>query len=115
MTFQSTETFLPVADDAGPRIAHLRHVLTLVAQLAGQPATSDGDGDLDEAARFSAAYSYAPPIAQRRFDALAAETAAWAATGVEALLDAGKAPAAAAALAAELDEAIAALRTILRL
>ena len=53
---------------------------------------------------------------QRRFDILASETAAWAATGVEALLTLGDAApkAAAAALADELDRAQAALARVLR-
>lgn len=114
--FQTADTFLPVAEDAGRRIAHLRHVLGLVSQLAGRAAPAgDADAELDEAARVSAAYACALPIVQRRFDALAAESATWAAAGAEALLDAGKAPHAAAQLAAELDGAVESLRTMLRL
>jgi hypothetical protein len=114
MTFQSAETFQPVAEDAGRRMAQLRHVLALVGELAGRTAPGEATS-LDEGAQVSAAYAYALPIAQRRFDALAAETAAWAAVGVEALLEAGHAPHAAARLAAELDRAIGQLHAILRL
>lgn len=115
MTFQSTTAFLPIAEDAGRRVAHLRHVLELVSQLAGRVSPGDDAADLDEAASFAGAYAHALPVAQRRFDALAADTATWAAIGVEALLEAGHAPAAAALLAAELDRALAELRLILRL
>ncbi|MNC94056.1 hypothetical protein D3C83_108210 [compost metagenome] len=54
---------------------------------------------------------------QRRFEALANETALWAAAGVEALLASGDgAPsrAAAARLARQLDNALAALGALLR-
>jgi hypothetical protein len=114
MTFQSTESFRPVAEDAGRRMAHLHHVLELVSQLAGRVAPAEAP-DLDEGARASTAYADALPIAQRRFDALASETAGWAAVGVEALIEAGQAPHAAARLAADLDRAIGELRAILRL
>ena len=52
---------------------------------------------------------------QRRFDARVAETTAWVATGVEALLVAGDAPARAAAeqLARELDRTLDALANML--
>lgn len=114
MTFQSTDAFLPTAEDAGRRVAHLRHVQALVGQLAGRAPAPRAEAGLDEAALLAGAYAHALPVAQRRFDALAADTASWAAIGVEALLDAGQAPAAAARLAAELDRALAELRSILR-
>jgi hypothetical protein len=114
MTFQSTHAFLPIAEDAGRRMAHLRHVLELVSQLAGRVLPAATDDSLDEAARVSAAYAHALPIAQRRYDAFAAETADWAAVGAEALLEAGHAPHAAARLAVDLDSAIGDLRAILR-
>lgn len=115
MMFQSTDAFLPIAEDAGRRVAHLRHVLDLVGQVAGRTATADDDAELDEAALFAGAYALALPVAQRRFDALAEETATWAAIGVEALLESGNNPAAAARLTAELDGAVRELRVILRL
>ena len=115
MTFQSTDAFLPIAEDAGRRIAHLRHVLELVSQLAGRVLPANDEAGLDEAALFAGAYVHALPVAQRRFDALAADTATWAAVGVEALLEAGQAPAAAALIAAELDRALGELRAILGL
>jgi hypothetical protein len=71
--------------DAGGEIAQLRQVLALVEELAGVAAAPDG-GALDEAARVSAAYDSALPIVQRRFDTEAAQTARWAAAGLEALV-----------------------------
>ena len=70
--------------DAGGEIAQLRQVLALVEELAGTGGAPDGD--LDEAARVSAAYEAAQPIVQRRFDTEAARTARWAAAGLEALV-----------------------------
>ena len=98
----------------GRQLAQLREVLRLVERLAGR--TGATEAWLDEAARVSAGYDHALPIVQRRFDALAAETAGWAAAGVEALLAAGQhaPPAAAAArLADRLDRAIRDLTALL--
>ena len=71
---------------------------------------------LDEAARVSAAYGSAFPVVQKRFDALAAETATWAAAGVEALMkiaaDGRPTGPAAARLADELRKALARLRDL---
>lgn len=115
MTLHSTDPFLAVSEDAGRRIAQLRHVLELVRQLAqGSAPAAIADAALDESARFASAYANALPVVQRRFDALAAETATWAAAGVEALLAAGDAPAAAAQLATEIDRALRELRAVLR-
>lgn len=85
-------------------------MLGLVGEMVGfPPALSKGEA-LDEAARIEAAYANAWPIVQRRFDGLAAEAAAQAAAGVEALLtleERGRpAQAAARRLAAHLDEAL---------
>ena len=108
-----------MAVDAGRQVAQLRTVLLLVEQMAGRNVSSHGqDQILDESARVSSAYGHALPVARRRFEALAGETAAWAAAGVEALL-AHKGPdmpprAAAAALADELDRAISELVRALR-
>lgn len=103
----------PRPEDAGQRIARLCHVLKLVEKIAGRPPAPHGA--LDNHARITSAYGHASPIVQRRFDALVAETAAWVATGVEALLVAGDAPARAAAeqLARELDGALDALARML--
>jgi hypothetical protein len=73
---------------------------------------------MDEAARLSAVYADALPIDRRRFDALATETAAWAASGVEILLQLEEerrptAPAA-ARLARELAFAVSRLKGTLR-
>ena len=96
--------YAPGLADAGAQIAQLRQVLALVAEMAGRTPLSPGDELLDEAARISAAYARALPIDQKRFDSLAAETARWAAAGVEALLkldDAGMPVRAAAERVAE--------------
>ncbi|HEX8258069.1 MAG TPA: hypothetical protein VF589_10585 [Allosphingosinicella sp.] len=107
---------LPSASEAGLKVAQLRHVLGLVEQIAGRDS-GDGAAEaaLDESARISIAYEGAMPILQRRFDALAGESTAWAAAGVEALLaaDGDPSPAAAARLADELDRALAKLAAVL--
>ncbi len=102
--------------DAGRQVAQLRHVLRLVEELAGrQSSPGAADAALDEGARIGAAYHEAQPIVRRRFDTLAAETAAWSADAVEALLAAGerRSPAAAARLALELDQALSGLAATL--
>ena len=103
----------PLPSSAGPdlgrQIAQLREALRLIERIAGRPAGPQADDALDEAARISAAYEAALPVVQRRFEALAAETAIWAAAGVEALLAAGEAApprAAAARLADSLGKAL---------
>jgi len=104
------------AGDAPRQLAQLREVLVLVERIAGRPQQSGNrDSALDEAARIGAAYGEALPILQRRFDALVAETAAWAAAGVEALSRAGAPAPAARRLADELEDALADLTRLLRL
>lgn len=95
-------------------------MLTLVEEIAGrEPPARAADAALDEGARISGAYWDASPIVQRRFDTLAAETTAWAARAVEALLAAGgtgRAPRAAAGrLADELAATLKAMARILKL
>jgi hypothetical protein len=99
--------------DAPRQLTQLAQVRQLVEQIAGRGGR--GDAALEEAARISAAYCEALPVLQRRIDALTAETAAWAAAGVEALTRAGAPPAAAARLADELGEAIGDLSSLLKL
>ena len=70
------------ANAAGQQVAQLAEVQALIGGIAGRSAPAD----LDRAATISAAYDAAPSIAQRRFDTLAAECAAWAAAGVEAIV-----------------------------
>ena len=87
-------------------------MLRLVEEIAGRRGAPVGDVLLEEAARLSDAYDRALPIVQRRFDALAAETASWAAAGVEALLVAARSGAprvAAERLALRLDRALGGL------
>ncbi|HEX8444707.1 MAG TPA: hypothetical protein VF631_13780 [Allosphingosinicella sp.] len=115
MTHQST--FLADAPpiEAGRQVAHLRHVLGLVEEIAeGKRGAGSGYDALEEAARISAAYERSLPVMQRRFNALAQETATWSAASVEALLHAqkhrGQPRAAAAQLARELESAIRDLR-----
>lgn len=116
MTHHSAPSPARAPDDPGRAAAQLRDVLGLVEEIAGRAAPAADDGALDRAARIGAAYAAAPPIAQRRFDALAGETAAWAAAGVEALLvlQDRQRPARAAAerLAEELARALARLGAI---
>ena len=114
MTHQAPPTPASAGPDAGRQIAQLREALRLVERLAGEERAHDRA--LDEAARISSAYDLALPVVQRRFEALASETALWAAAGVEALLAAGNgAPsrAAAARLARQLDSALAKLAALL--
>jgi hypothetical protein len=119
MTHQSPAQQMPLPIDAGQQVARLRSVLLLVEQMAERSApVVSADAVLDQSARFSSAYGHALPVVQRRFEMLAAETAAWAAAGVEALLahqNASETPRAAAdALALELDRALTAMGRVLR-
>ena len=103
--------------DAGRQLARLREALRLVERIAGRAVPAGPDRQLEEAARASDLYDRALPVVQRRFDALAAETAAWAAAGVEALLIAGSADpprAAAGRLAADLERALSELTDLIR-
>ena len=118
MTHQSTHAYMPGLADAGGQVAQLRQVLALVEEIAGRQSTPGADGDLDEAARVSAADAHAEPVVQRRFDRIASETARWAAAGVETLLqlsDGGRpATAAAAVVAVELRTSLRRLAAVLR-
>jgi hypothetical protein len=118
MTHQSPSTSCLSADEAGRQLAQLRQVLELVEQIAGRGGWQQRrDAALDDGARISAAYGDALSIVQRRFNALAAETAAWAASGVEALIGSSPdrpAKAAAARLAEELEDALAVLSRLVR-
>jgi hypothetical protein len=117
MTHQAPPAPALPGGDPGRQVAALREIQRLVGGLAGHDAGQSGDALLDEAARVSSAYERASPITQRRFDALAAETAAWAAAGVEALLAAGDQPSQgpAARLSGMLDESLERLGLLLRL
>lgn len=86
MTHQDSSTYAPGLADAGGQVARLRQVLALVEEVAGERASAPSDAELDEGARISIGYARAWPIEQKRFDALAAETARCAAAGVGALL-----------------------------
>jgi hypothetical protein len=117
MSYQSTTQFTREPIDAGRQLAQLAHVLALVEELAGRPTVpGQGDQTLEQGAQVSSFYSDALPIVRRRFDALAAETAAWSAAGVEALLAAGekRSRAAARRLADELQAAVSELTKLLR-
>ena len=103
------------AGDAPRQLAQLREVLVLVERIAGRTGRADCDAALDEAARVRSAYDDILPVLQRRFGALVAETAAWAAAGVEALSRAGAPLPAARRLADELGDAIADLLRLLKL
>lgn len=115
MTHQAPPSPAPSGADPGRQAAQLREVLRLVERIAGRTSVKS-DVALDEAARLSVAYDRAAPIVQRRFDARAAEAAAWAAAGVEALLAAGDAApprAAAGRLADSIEAALAELAEVL--
>ena len=120
MRHQSHSRSAHVPIDAGRQVAQLREVLRLVEELAGggpaRGAGTAGDAALDESARIVSLYHAAEPIVQRRFDTLAAETAAWSAAGIEALLAAGadRSPAAARRLASELEGSLDELSALLR-
>lgn len=110
MTYQAPIPPTPSGADPGRQVAQLREALRLIERIAGlETSAPERDSGLDQAARISGAYAGALPVAQRRFDALAAETALWASAGVEALLMAGDTTpprAAAARLAACLGQAL---------
>jgi hypothetical protein len=107
------------AVEAGHKVAQLRHTHALVARIAGRSEAVEEIEKLADGARINGAYMAAPEIGQRRFDLIAAETAGWAAAGVEALLAAHAtglpARAAAARLAEELERAIGDLERLLGL
>lgn len=112
MTHEWPIRYVPGAGDAGHRLAQLREILSLVQEVGGCQAH---DATLDEVARLSSAYATALPIVQKRFDALADQTEAWAAVAVEALANArdGAAPKPATeALAKELESALGQLSAI---
>jgi hypothetical protein len=72
----------PAHIDADDERHRLRAALALVEQMAGEqgappPGTVPGDG---------AGRTATPPIARRRFDALAGEAGAFAAAGIAALI-----------------------------
>lgn len=113
MTHQPPSFAATPAGDPGRQIAQLREALALVERLAGRPTPSAESG-LDEAASISAGHDRASPIVRRRFAALAAESAVWTASGVEALLAAGENPprAAAARLADTIRATLAEMRAL---
>ena len=117
MTHQAPPCPAPRGADPGRQVAQLREALRLVERIAGRSSAARSDASLDEAAQVSEAYDRAAPIVQRRFDALAGETAAWAAAGVEALLAAGGASpprAAAERLADQLERSLSAMTDLVR-
>jgi len=118
MTSHSPLRPAPIAADPARQVSQLRHVLGLVEEIAGRiPSISDFRDAGNEGARLAGAYACAMPVVQRRFETLAAETAAWAAAGVEALLTAqmpeSRPQAAAARLGDELGKALRDLTAVL--
>jgi hypothetical protein len=119
MTREPYAQFDTAPIEAGRQVAHLRHLLRIAEEIAGRvPRAAAGDEALDEAARISEAYERSLPVVQRRFDALAEESAGWAAGAVETLLviacDGAPPHSAAAQLARELDHALRDLARTLR-
>ncbi len=118
MTHQNHGHYTRVPIDAGSQVAQLRQVLVLVNELAGRSSPPSGsETSLSEIADLSSVYGNALPIVQRRFDALAAETASWSAAAIEALLHAGeqRSSAAAGRLANELNSTLEDLLALLPL
>lgn len=115
MTHQAPPEPAVPGGDPGRQVASLREILLLVRDLAGTGDSANADALLDEAATISSLYERAAPVAQRRFDGQAAEIAAWAAAGVEALLASGvpPRPSAARRLAERLDESLSRLTSAL--
>ena len=104
MKHEQAAYLAPGLADAGGQVAQLRQVLGLVEELAGRPAARSSGAGLDQAARISDFYARALPIDQRRCDLHSADTARWAAAGLEALLqleEQGRPCAAAARVLAE--------------
>lgn len=118
MTHQPPASDVLASADPERQVAQLREILRLVRTIAGTRESGLAcDSMLDEAARLSSAYDQALPVVQRRFDALAAEAAGWAAAGVEALLAAGEGSTprpAAARLASQLERALGELAELMR-
>ena len=116
MTHQAPPPSVAPGANPGRQVAQLREALRLVEHISGRRGDEGEEEALDEAALVSDAYDRALPIAQRRFDALAGETAVWAVAGVEALLAAGAAApprAAAARLSVQLDRALGDLKALI--
>jgi hypothetical protein len=117
MTHQAPPAPLPAGPDPGRQVAQLSEALRLIERIAGRSGAPGLEGALDEAALIGCAYDCALPVVQRRFEALASETAIWAAAGVEALLAADESPpprAAAARLAGQLEAALSEMTALLR-
>ncbi|MGS1018296.1 hypothetical protein [Allosphingosinicella humi] len=118
MSDETSPFRVPPTGEAGRQIAQFRNALMLVEQIAGRGEVSEeGDPLLAECARIDTAYRGAPPVVQRRFDAMVSEIALWTAVGVEALITArdGGTPSsnAAARLADELRRALRQLSRVL--
>src|SRR3954468_8357862 len=107
----------PGLADAGGQVEQLRQVLSLVEELAGRGSPAP-DAALDQAARISDAQGRPLPIDKPPFALHAADTARWAAAGLEALLqieEQGRpCRAAARALAERLSRALAELERTVR-
>lgn len=104
-------------DRPGQQLARLRAVLALVESMAG--IESAGAVDLGDGAALEDRYASAPGAARRRYDALAGETAAFAAAGIEALIRARVEPVAdvsrpAARLAQEMRGSIRTMERLIR-
>lgn len=118
MTLQHPFGLVQGDEDAGRRLAQLSLLEGLVSRIAGhERGDYHPDQALDHNAKISAVYGDALPIVRKRFDALAGETAHWAAAVIEVLLAKGQsqAPPIAAArrLADELAQARRSLEALL--
>ena len=80
MSDETSPFRVPPTGEAGRQIAQFRNALMLVEQIAGRGEVSEvGDPLLVECARIDTAYRGAPPVVQRRFDAMVSEIALWTA------------------------------------
>jgi hypothetical protein len=110
--------------EAAHALVRLRGVLALVERMAGgtdaaaQEAAWIDQQALDDGAALALGYASAPSIARRRFDALAAEAAGFAAAGLSALIQhkqrtGGECATAARELADEMRRSIDAMERII--
>jgi len=87
MTRMTPTACAPESLEAAEQVAQLRQILHLVEQIAGQePSGIAAEAAMDENARIMSAFESASPVVRRRFNALADETATWAARGIGVLL-----------------------------
>lgn len=114
---QPTTIRADLSSVGAPAFGQLRAVLALVDRISGRQAQpADREALLHDDARLATAYHDAADVTRRRFDALAADAAAYAAAGIQALIGRPSTPATRAAaerLATELRRSLAAMAGLL--